>query len=258
MWRPRRSAHSVHGTLPCLACHTTITAVPHNNAPTTPAEWRRQIPTLCGSCHTDALAAYARSVHGKPVMTGVVAVCTDCHSAHAVAHVGLPATRLAIAKSCGNCHAEAMASYKQSYHGKIFALGYANIATCADCHRGHAILPASDPASSVSAGKRLATCRNCHADASAGFATFQAHATADDFAHYPYTWLAAKFVWMLIIVTFGIFWTHSLLWLYRELRDHQSAACGRRCAPRRCRKTVTMSNAGAPPGAGRIFSSPAR
>jgi cytochrome b subunit of formate dehydrogenase len=111
--------------------------------------------------------------------------------------------------------------YTKTYHGQIVALGYANVATCADCHRGHAILPASDPASSVSPAKLLGTCRTCHADASAGFATFQAHATTNDFAHYPYTWIASKFVWMLIIVTFAVFWTHSLLWLYRELRDRQ-------------------------------------
>jgi cytochrome b subunit of formate dehydrogenase len=220
----QRLAHSVHGTLPCVSCHTTITAVPHKNARPTPAEWRRQIPKLCGSCHSKELNDYANSVHGKRVISGsnvYAAVCTDCHSAHAVARPQLPATRLAITQACGDCHAAAMASYQQTYHGKIFALGYANIATCADCHSGHAILPASDPASSIAAGKLLGICRTCHRSAPAGFATFQAHATTNDFKHYPYNWIASKFVWMLIIGTFGVFWTHSLLWFYRELRDRQ-------------------------------------
>jgi cytochrome b subunit of formate dehydrogenase len=222
---PDHFARSVHGTLSCTSCHTTITEAPHKNAPMTPAQWRQQIPKLCGSCHATALKAYLRSVHGKQVTDGSnvnAAVCTDCHTAHAVARPQLPATRLAVTAACGNCHADAMASYKESYHGKIFALGYANIATCADCHAGHAILPASDPASSASATNLLNTCRTCHRDATAGFATFQAHATTDDFTRYPYSWIAAKFVWMLIIGTFGVFWTHSLLWFYRELRDrHQ-------------------------------------
>jgi cytochrome b subunit of formate dehydrogenase/nitrate/TMAO reductase-like tetraheme cytochrome c subunit len=217
-------AHSVHGKLTCVSCHTTITEIPHKNPPLTPAQWRQQIPKLCGSCHTAALNDYTRSTHGKQVIGSsnvYAAVCTDCHTTHAVAKPQLPATRLAITDACGGCHAKTMASYQESYHGKLFALGYANIATCADCHSGHAILPPSDPTSSIAPGKVLATCRNCHADATAGFATFQAHATTDDFAHYPYSWIAAKFVWMLIIGTFGVFWAHSLLWFYRELRDRQ-------------------------------------
>jgi cytochrome b subunit of formate dehydrogenase len=217
-------AGSVHGSLPCTTCHAEITEVPHKIAPRTPAASRQHIPTLCGSCHTQALADYQKSVHGKQVMNGSnvsAAVCTDCHTTHAVAHPKSAAARLAITEQCGNCHAGAMASYTETYHGQILALGYANVATCADCHKGHAILPASDPASSVSMANRLGTCRNCHQDATAGFATFEAHATADDFARYPYVWLASKFMLALIISAIGIFWLHSLLWLYRELRDRQ-------------------------------------
>jgi predicted CXXCH cytochrome family protein len=219
-----RFAHSVHGTLSCTSCHTTITEVPHKNAPMTPSQWRQQIPKLCGGCHTTALKDYLSSVHGKQVAQRSninAAVCTDCHTAHAVAQPKLPATRIAITKACGGCHASALASYKETYHGEIFTLGYANAATCSDCHRGHAILPASVPASSASSANLLSTCRACHRDATKGFATFQAHATTDDFAQYPYTWLASKVVLALIIGTFGFFWTHSALWFYRELRDRQ-------------------------------------
>jgi cytochrome b subunit of formate dehydrogenase/nitrate/TMAO reductase-like tetraheme cytochrome c subunit len=217
-------AHSVHGSLPCVACHTAITAIPHTNAPMTLAQWRRQVPKMCGTCHADVLTDYDRSTHAKALAGGNLrtAVCTDCHSAHAVAQVQTPAARLAITKACGNCHKASMASYQQTYHGKLFTLGYAYIATCADCHRGHAILPASDPASSIaSPRRRLGTCRTCHRNAPFGFATFEAHATTNDFARYPYNWIASKFVWMLIIGTFSVFWTHSLLWFYRELRDRR-------------------------------------
>ena len=164
-------ADSIHGTLPCTACHTTITEVPHQNVPATLAEWDR--------------------------------------------------TRLAINKNCGNCHAEASQSYAETYHGQAAALGYADIATCADCHGNHAIRYVGDPASSVSPANLLKTCQKCHQDATPGFATFQSHATTDDFARYPYTWLASKFVLLLIVSAFGIFWTHSALWFYREFRDRQ-------------------------------------
>jgi cytochrome b subunit of formate dehydrogenase len=221
---PAPLAHSVHSSLPCVACHTAITAIPHTNAPMTLAQWRRQVPKMCGTCHADVLTDYDRSTHAKAVAGGNLraAVCTDCHSSHAVAHVQTPAARLAITKACGNCHKASMASYQQTYHGKLFTLGYAYIATCADCHRGHAILPASDPASSIASPRgRLGTCRTCHRNAPFGFATFEAHATTNDFARYPYNWIASKFVWMLIIGTFAVFWTHSLLWFYRELRDRR-------------------------------------
>jgi cytochrome b subunit of formate dehydrogenase/nitrate/TMAO reductase-like tetraheme cytochrome c subunit len=217
-------ADSVHAELPCTACHAAFADIPHKTPPIAPAQWRRQIPSLCGGCHTTALQEYLTSVHGKAVTGGRdvnAAVCTDCHTAHAVAAPQAAAARIAMTTQCGSCHAAASASYRETYHGQIFALGYANTASCSDCHRGHAILPASDPTSSVSSANLLGTCRTCHRDATAGFATFEAHATTDDFARYPYTWIASKVVLMLIVVTFGLFWIHSALWFYRELRDRQ-------------------------------------
>jgi hypothetical protein len=100
-------------------------------------------------------------------------------------------------------------------------LGFADGATCSDCHGSHAILRASDPASSVAPANLLKTCQKCHQDATAGFATFQPHATTDDFARYPYTWLASKFVNLAVGGVLLFFWIHSALWFYREYRDRQ-------------------------------------
>jgi len=169
----------------------------------------------CLGCHGTAgfsVQQFADSVHGKASLR-----CVDCHTAITeLPHKNLPATaaareqqRLAVNKSCGNCHAKAWRSYTETYHGKVAALGYGDTATCADCHGSHAILPASNPASSVSPGNMLKTCRNCHPDASAGFATFQPHATTDDFAHYPYVWIASKFVIAAVGGVLVIFWIHS-------------------------------------------------
>jgi cytochrome b subunit of formate dehydrogenase len=217
-------AQSVHATLQCTACHATITEVPHNNPPLTAAQWRQQIPALCGNCHTAALNDYLYSVHGRQISLGGnvgAAVCTDCHTAHAVADPQSAATRIGITKQCGTCHADALASYQETHHGKLLALGYADTATCSDCHRGHAILAAGNPASSVSSANLLDTCRTCHQDATAGFATFEPHATTDDFTRYPAAWMAAKGAWAMIFGVFGVCWLHSALWLYRELRDRQ-------------------------------------
>jgi cytochrome b subunit of formate dehydrogenase len=215
-------ANSVHGKFECTTCHTSITAIPHTNPALPAAAWRQEAPRICGTCHTAEFNDYLSSVHGKQVTSGsnvYAAVCTDCHTSHAIALASAPATRLAITKSCGNCHAGALASYEETYHGQMFVLGYADVAMCADCHRGHAILPASDPASSVEASNRLTTCRTCHVEATAGFASFGAHATRNDFAHYPYVYVSAVFMFWFVVLTLGGVWLHSALWLYAELRD---------------------------------------
>ena len=165
----------------------------------------------------------AGSVHGK------VLRCVDCHTTITeLPHNNVsktPAdwdrTRLAITKNCSNCHAKAAQGYTETYHGQVIALGFANGATCSDCHGSHAILRASDPASGVAPANLLKTCQKCHQDATAGFATFQPHATTDDFARYPYTWLASKFVNLAVGGVLLFFWIHSALWFYREYRDRQ-------------------------------------
>ncbi len=165
-------AASVHGPmLHCVDCHTAITEVPHQNAPSTPADWAR--------------------------------------------------ARLAANKSCGNCHVEAAKSYAETFHGQVAILGYPDTATCSDCHGNHAIRPVSDPASPAARANLLATCRKCHADATAGFATFQSHGTSHDFARYPYNWLITKMIIAGVGGVTAFFLVHSALWFYRELRDRQ-------------------------------------
>jgi cytochrome b subunit of formate dehydrogenase len=215
-------ASSVHGKFQCTTCHTDITAIPHTNPALLAAAWRQQAPKICGTCHTAELNDYQSSVHGKAVTEGsdvYAAVCTDCHTTHAVTPASTATTRLAITKACGTCHADALESYEETYHGKMFALGYSNVAMCADCHRGHAILPASDPASSVTTANRLNTCRTCHAQATAGFVSFSAHATTNDFVRYPYVYASALFMFWFVVLTLVGVWVHSALWLYAELRD---------------------------------------
>jgi cytochrome b subunit of formate dehydrogenase len=127
-------------------------------------------------------------------------------------------------KNCIACHAQAAQGYAETYHGQVVIMGFPHGATCADCHGSHDILPASNPASRVSPGNLLKTCRTCHADATPGFATFQPHATTDDFARYPYTWIASKFVNLAVGGVLLFFWAHSALWFYREYRDRQQGA----------------------------------
>lgn len=183
------------------------------------------MPRTDGSARSLFVAAdrFADSVHGKTLR------CVDCHTAITeLPHKTVSKTlaeweraRLVITRNCISCHPKAARGYTETYHGAVIALGFTNGATCSDCHGSHSILRASDPASSVSPANLLKTCQRCHQDATPGFATYQPHATTDDFARYPYTWLASKFVNVAVGGVLVFFWLHSALWFYREFRDRQ-------------------------------------
>src|SRR5271169_3639336 len=99
-------SHDIHSQvgLTCVSCHGgDASSDDPAESMSRKAAWkgkidRRQIPQLCGSCHsdpvymrqfnpsmrTDQLAEYHTSVHGKRLAGGdtKVAVCTDCHGVH--------------------------------------------------------------------------------------------------------------------------------------------------------------------------------
>ena len=163
--------------------------------------WRLNLPAACGACHTKELEAYKTSVHGKEALQNgnpKAAICSDCHTTHDVQNASLDTTRLLITKNCGSCHDEELKSYMGTYHGQVNTLGFAYTAKCFDCHGSHNIKRVSDPASGVHPDNRLQTCQKCHLDATAGFVTFQPHANDKNFARYPLTWLATKFMLLLL------------------------------------------------------------
>ena len=141
----------------CLSCH--------GNQQLTARDAERNIHSLFVPADQ-----FANSVHGN------VLRCVDCHTTvTALPHKNgsntvaeWDRTRLAVKQNCGNCHAAGCAGYTETYHGQVVAMGFADIATCADCHGSHAILPASDPASSVSPANLLKTCQKCHPGRDAG------------------------------------------------------------------------------------------
>jgi cytochrome b subunit of formate dehydrogenase len=220
--RPNREDQS-RTNATCYDCHDAHYVYPAGSE--VRAEWRLDIPNTCGKCHAGQLQAYAQSVHGREVLQNAnpaAAICSDCHTTHDVESPAMDSTRLAITRNCGNCHEDSLKSYTQTYHGKVNVLGYAHTAKCFDCHGSHGIQRVADPASKVHPDNRLETCRGCHEGATAGFVTFEPHATTDDYQRYPYMWIASKFMAGLIIGVFLFFWTHSALWFYREYKDRQA------------------------------------
>jgi hypothetical protein len=180
--------------LTCASCHGgDPTAEDPDKAMNPKAGWkgkieRKQIPQLCGSCHsdpayirqfnpslrTDQLSQYHSSVHGKRLATGdtKVAVCTDCHGVHDLRAPGDPRSTVNpvnVASTCARCHADAgymkgysiptdqFAKYTASIHHEALTVrGDLTAPTCSTCHGNHgAAPPGVDRVQNV--------CSNCHA-----------------------------------------------------------------------------------------------
>jgi len=156
---------SVHGSLGCTGCHSTIQSYPHPE---------KQTPVNCASCHSGGAAALAQSVHavsGGPT-------CLSCHGgAHSIlpAKNPLSATNPAnLPRTCGTCHGNEEAAkqvhapqvysmYMDSIHG--FALtkdGLLVAANCSSCHGSHGILSAKNPKSKTNRANIPETCGACH------------------------------------------------------------------------------------------------
>ena len=211
----------------CEDCHSTHDfAVPVAGTPEH-KKFRLTISDGCGSCHDEQLESWKESVHGQKVTEDAdskAAVCSDCHTAHAVQNTSAVTFKTTVTKDCGNCHEENFKSYRETLHGKVNALGFGNTAKCYDCHGSHDILKIEDKNSKMHEDKRLKTCETCHngkkaSKAAEGYKTFPPHGNAHDFKKYPMIWLATKGMIALLVGTFAFFWLHLGLWLYRELKD---------------------------------------
>jgi cytochrome b subunit of formate dehydrogenase len=165
-----------------------------------------------------AHAAQAAS-DGEDITTA--AVCSDCHTPHNIDSPEKDPVKLMITDSCGTCHEKQVRTYQASYHGQVIRAGYTHTAKCYDCHGGHGVMDVDDPASKVHPDNRLATCRQCHENAPENFLGFHAHGDATDFRNYPEMFVTKRFMELLIIGVFLFFWTHMLLWIYREWRERR-------------------------------------
>jgi cytochrome b subunit of formate dehydrogenase len=217
----------------CNDCHNVHSFnVPARNTPEY-TQWRLSIPNLCGTCHAEQLDAYKGSVHGQENaknMLAQAAVCSDCHTAHAIGNTSGDPFKLTVTSNCGGCHEEQFKTYKDTFHGRITTLGYAYTAKCFDCHGSHEIKRVDDKESKVFPANRIETCEPCHnpkkgrAKVSSGFASFQPHGSAHNFTRYPQMWVAFQMMTGLLVGTFAFFWLHTALWFYREYKERKARA----------------------------------
>lgn len=169
---PQRFSKSAHGPLPCTACHSDITQVPH--AP----ELKR---VECAQCHSKVAEVYADSVHGRATRNGNgdAARCSDCHGKHDIVAPTNPESKvypLQLPYTCGGCHGDpalakkhnipvtnAYKLYMDSIHGQALEKsGLLVAANCSSCHGSHDIRPKVDPNSKVNRVNVPSTCGACH------------------------------------------------------------------------------------------------
>ncbi|MDT8436304.1 MAG: cytochrome c3 family protein [Gemmatimonadota bacterium] len=235
-------ARSIHGqslregAATCTDCH----GVHDMKGPANPESMtnRANIAETCGTCHGDIREEFEASIHGRAVRAGLrdSPTCSDCHGEHLIlphdaADARTSGARQALAL-CADCHNDpaiiekyglqqgVVGSYADSYHGWATRLEHGHVASCVSCHTAHAVLPASDSASTVHESNVVATCRNCHPDASEAFAESYNHVSASIAANPVNRVLRAIYLWLIVIVIGGMFVHNAIImgWYLRDAR----------------------------------------
>jgi cytochrome b subunit of formate dehydrogenase len=168
--------HSPHAGLACTDCHADVveSELPHAED---------LAPVACANCHDEIQQQYDVSLHGRAIARGdpLAPRCTTCHGSHAIERPGDPMSRTGVINVpglCGQCHHEGspvqlthaipqdsiLENYSESIHGEgLFKKGLVVTAVCTSCHTAHAVLPHTDPKSSISRERIAETCTKCHA-----------------------------------------------------------------------------------------------
>jgi uncharacterized protein with PIN domain len=157
---------SIHGVLvaqknpnapTCKECHGThgVTGRQDPASLTFPTN----VPQLCARCHREGEKAavryvgaehaiirhYTQSIHGKGLMQSgltVTAMCTSCHTAHAIRPAADPTSsvnRANIPATCGKCHHGIADQFEASVHSRLVTHTDKELPVCNDCHSAHTI-----------------------------------------------------------------------------------------------------------------------
>lgn len=136
----------------------------------------QQVQDTCYQCHLGLTGKlqrpsklWANDVHRQHGLT-----CTACHNGNAAIadmagskgpdFIGFW-ERADLPKVCGRCHANQLAEYQASVHGRKLAAGQTEAANCIDCHAVHEIQAGAGPGSPVRPARAAQTCARCHSGA---------------------------------------------------------------------------------------------
>ncbi len=171
---PDEYKHSVHGEMgiACTECHVGfVPGMGHGQNFGSRREATLRLNQACGQCHKKQSDQEKDSVHAAARSLGRLeaAICTDCHTAHAVQRIKdpatgqlLPTTRIWIPTTCQKCHSEIYEKYRNSVHGAALTDGNnPDVPTCIDCHGVHTI---GDPTTTTFRLFSPQICAKCHTD----------------------------------------------------------------------------------------------
>lgn len=157
-----RSVHEALG-ISCDSCHPTITSYPHP-----PIEYQdsrelsRNLYLACRTCHSVNYDRTLDSMHAQVAAAGHLEapVCTDCHGTHDIRPPDQP--RAHVSETCGQCHIEIYADYRDSVHGDaLIRADNPDVPVCTDCHGVHNI---ADPRTAQFRIDSPELCAGCHAN----------------------------------------------------------------------------------------------
>lgn len=221
----------------CIDCHSTEGTAHNILAPVYPQSsiYHFNISRTCGRCHREIRGRYERGMHGQAALRGETdtPVCIDCHGSHAILPVDnlksrVNPTRVSLTV-CAPCHennqlnvkyglpVNIMKSWRHSYHGLKSTDGDPRVANCSSCHRAHLILPANDPASSISPANVHSTCSKCHPSISEELSRIEIHKATGVFLNKTGRTFRAIYI-VAIIVIIGLMVVHWLINLQKRIK----------------------------------------
>jgi len=220
----------------CIDCHSSEGTAHLILAPIYPNStiYHFNISGTCGRCHRQIRDEYQQGVHGQAAARGETdtPVCIDCHGSHAILPVKNPKSRVNPIRVsltvCAPCHEDEqlnikyglptniMRSWRHSYHGLKSTDGDPRVANCSSCHRAHLILPASNPASSISPDNVHSTCSKCHASITPELSRIEIHKTTGVFLNKTGQTFRAIYI-VAIFVIIGSMVTHWLINLRKRI-----------------------------------------
>ena len=180
---------------------------------------KMHVPATCGRCHEGISNQFNAGAHGMALAKGNTGAptCQTCHTAHGIQRAETASWQLSVIGQCGTCHLDRIATFRDTFHGQVTNLGFRTVASCADCHGAHEMLPASDPRSPISKARLVATCGKCHPNASENFVKYDPHADKHRRAGNPVLYFTARFMTILLAGVFGFFGLHTTMWFMKEL-----------------------------------------
>lgn len=222
----------------CNDCHSTGGTSHEIYPPDDPRSsiYHLNIPETCGKCHAEETKAYWEGIHGQLAKKGKAnaPVCTNCHGEHGIISPSDPLSPVSkhnvAAATCEPCHESTIlndrlgmgngkvSSYVDSYHGLKSSAGDLHVANCESCHGAHRILPSSDSTSTIYPKNLAKTCGQCHPGISAELASVKIHGQGDIDNRAPLAVLIEKIYILLIAVTIGGMFLHTLLDYLKQVR----------------------------------------